>query len=237
MADRICTYKNYLSVHPDRFAHQLFGTSKGRSTLLGVTHVSLEITEYVLSIAHPSYGNVHQALDTLSDVKLIHEIAQVPFDLLALHRRTLNMHQRVRAALRLWKEGDRISKKEIVLVAIAASKVAYKTLSLIAHACIKPMKLLEQHKLLDDDRLHNIVKSWDYLSLARSGCKIGYLGGKIALSSKQTFPRAFQLSLEICELVLGGLKLCRYRVHPCLNLACSVSKSLLGVYRLWLKTI
>lgn len=237
MPSQICTYTDYLSTSSKCFTRNFWENSKGHSALLTITDASLVVADYALTYSSQTHDQVLNAADTLRELRLLHSITHIPKTFFSLQKRVISLHYDCMLLYRYSRQGKSISTIALRQVAIKGAKVAYSTLSLAGLVFFKPLKLVSRQHHFADDTLHGIIKSWDYVAIAKSCCKIGYLGGRLATIPEKFVHRSLALSLELTDAVIGTLQLHYVRIHPAVYLSCSLAKSLFSIYRLWSKTL
>lgn len=234
MPQRICTFSNCFSAYPDSYTQNLFGTFSGHSTLIDLARTSLKIADYAHGSEDATHDKLNHAINLLGNAKVLLGFAKIPKDIASIFNHGNQSQISCQTLHRKYQLAEEIEKQDILLVILSIAGLIQKILSCVGRLLVKPTAMINQSVDLGPE-VHTALGAWQYVSLAKSGTKITYYGCK-CLTEPLKLSRMISLALELWSTVLAGLELGKVRVHPAVNLAYAITKTLFELYRLCEKT-
>lgn len=234
MLGRVCNLTSYLEGNPRQFFKHLLGDPGGQTKLLSLINTTLSCVEHFSS--DPSMkSSVNRANHYVKGIKVVFTFSKTPLCIPAINRQILKS-KRILFKLCQKEEGKpHFDKGESLRQITTILGIARSVLTLLGDAIFKPLILIIQPSKLDGE-VSRLAETWQYISVLKSGCKIGFLSGKLALHSKNPHLKLCELIIEICDLTLSSLELARINFPPLLSISLSVAKSTRDIYQIYLIT-
>ncbi|MCH9625780.1 MAG: hypothetical protein S4CHLAM123_09600 [Chlamydiales bacterium] len=230
------TQINCIDSHLGRYVFDLCGKSSGNTKVINFIRSALGVA----TLATPSsnkdtLSSLSKAKSSLGNIKLGINFFRAYKSIPVLKKKSYKMQRSYQEVGRQWKARGSISKSDLLRVVLTTTCVFKKILSIIGKGIIKPFKFATKCAGVSQDYAP-LFQGWGYVSLAKSSLKVIHMVSDLVLGTEKIIKKLAKLVFELFKLVICVVSRCNIAIHPAFTVTLSCSKSLFGLYDVYVKT-